>query len=278
VSSPWWIYNVAWFGSLMPISGSVNRGSHLGNPAEMMQMLDAVTTGLTPYLYAWRMENTLLSVIRVVPAAACIALVVRAPALDAGGDARDEGARVLRTALLYAGVLCAWYLTQSRTSYFYARYLMPAALVGVAVAAGAIGAWCARGSRGIRVAAATLAVLAAAAAWVAPLATGRGEGSAMFRDQLALVREHVPPDARVGALQAGTLGYFRDGVVNLDGRVNPDVRPGASRLAYVYEVGIEWICDDRRYVSDGAGLGQLGPPWRLVDTARRFELWTRAPR
>ncbi len=41
-----------------------------------------------------------------------------------------------------------------------------------------------------------------------------------YLDQLALVQRYVPKDAEVGAAQSGTLGFFRDRVVNLDGKVN----------------------------------------------------------
>lgn len=45
------------------------------------------------------------------------------------------------------------------------------------------------------------------------------------------VKENVPEDTWIGAIQTGTLGYFHDRTINMDGKVNPEalaVRQGKS--------------------------------------------------
>jgi hypothetical protein len=62
-----------------------------------------------------------------------------------------------------------------------------------------------------------------------------------------LIRRNVPHGQAAGALQSGTLGYFRDHIVNLDGKVNRDIvrYPGqpATIPDYLREQGIMWYCD-----------------------------------
>jgi hypothetical protein len=71
------------------------------------------------------------------------------------------------------------------------------------------------------------------------------------------INRNIPPDALVGAWNAGIMGYYSDRqVVNLDGVVNPSafeaVRAGRL-MAYVREAGIEYVVD-----SDQALRGEYG--------------------
>jgi hypothetical protein len=97
---------------------------------------------------------------------------------------------------------------------------------------------------------------------------------------LALVEQFVPVGDRVGAGQSGTLGYFRDNVVNLDGKVNPAVLPyrraRPNRVAdYIAQNGLRWICDwpgeVERYL--GADPDQRG--WTRIAAAGAFVLYRR---
>ena len=61
------------------------------------------------------------------------------------------------------------------------------------------------------------------------------------------VEAHVPPQTWVGAPQTGTLGFFHDRTINLDGKVNPDAL--RARLAegdvisYILRSKIEFLAD-----------------------------------
>jgi hypothetical protein len=59
-------------------------------------------------------------------------------------------------------------------------------------------------------------------------------------------QRNVPDDVWVGAVQTGTLGFFHDRTINLDGKVNPDALK--ARLAhrtqeYVLESPIQYLAD-----------------------------------
>ena len=60
------------------------------------------------------------------------------------------------------------------------------------------------------------------------------------------VQQHLPPSSLVGAFQSGAIGYFNDNVINLDGKVNPDVVEVLAnhRLNdYVIDHGIDYVID-----------------------------------
>jgi hypothetical protein len=61
------------------------------------------------------------------------------------------------------------------------------------------------------------------------------------------VEANVPPQTWVGAIQTGTLGYFHDKTVNLDGKVNPDALQARLQeggvISYVVRSGITYLAD-----------------------------------
>ena len=61
------------------------------------------------------------------------------------------------------------------------------------------------------------------------------------------VDRNVPADAWVGAVQTGTLGYWHDLTINLDGKVNPEAlqarREAGHVLDYVVESEISYLAD-----------------------------------
>jgi hypothetical protein len=62
------------------------------------------------------------------------------------------------------------------------------------------------------------------------------------------VEKNVPPGTWVGAIQTGTLGFFYDRTVNLDGKVNPGalrakLDEGGSVIPYVVRSNIVYLAD-----------------------------------
>lgn len=60
------------------------------------------------------------------------------------------------------------------------------------------------------------------------------------------VEAHVPPSVWVGAPQSGTVGYFHDRTLNLDGKVNPsafEARRDGRLPQYIIDGPIEYIAD-----------------------------------
>ena len=79
----------------------------------------------------------------------------------------------------------------------------------------------------------------------------------------------------VTAYQSGTLGYFRERVVNCDGKVNYDVLEYRTRIAeYIDKIGANYWVDDR-FFAPGAP-GDIG--WSKVAQSGTFVLYERIDR
>jgi hypothetical protein len=82
---------------------------------------------------------------------------------------------------------------------------------------------------------------------------------------VAWVAEHVPEDAWVGAVQTGTVGYFHDRTINLDGKVNPE----ALAAVRAHRIPQYVLSKPIRYLADWEGLAS----WAELDGLKgRFDL------
>jgi len=80
------------------------------------------------------------------------------------------------------------------------------------------------------------------------LLRGHSRGSAIMHKQVVdWVAQHVPERDWVGAVQTGTLGYFHDRTINLDGKVNPYALRAKLQqgdvIDYVLQSPIVWLVD-----------------------------------
>jgi len=66
------------------------------------------------------------------------------------------------------------------------------------------------------------------------------------------VAENVSPDVWVGAVQTGTLGYWHDRTINLDGKVNPDALAALLEFGHAQAYAAEDT--EIEYLVDWAGL------------------------
>ncbi len=172
------------------------------------------------------------------------------------------------------GLVC-WYVGAFRASHFYTRYFSPLSLPCVVLL----------GSLALHVAAKRLGAITAMGglaalgflAIVAMLSTGRiGAENTMYTGQLALVRSVVPDGTLVAAGQSGTLGYFRDNVVNLDGKVNPGVLPYEGRKHdYLDERDIGWLCDWPEHIEAYLGPDPSARGWMAMAEHKGFHLYRR---
>jgi len=102
------------------------------------------------------------------------------------------------------------------------------------------------------------------------------KGNIMYTDQLPLVEKHVPAAECVAALQSGTLGYFRDCVVNLDGKVNPAALAHRGDIwPYLDERGVRWLCDWPPLFREYFGTRPDQQGWEAVETRNKFVLYRR---
>ena len=75
----------------------------------------------------------------------------------------------------------------------------------------------------------------------------------------------------MGAGQSGTIGYFRDNVVNLDGKVNIDAIIYRNNMQeYLRRQNIIWYCDwDSKYL----GVNPEMNGWFIVEKKGAFTLY-----
>jgi len=269
VSAPWWAYNILVFGSPMPISGTATQSWAIDG-FRFGWFLWGLAMGGFPWLFGGEAEGTLLNIIRLPLYARGLWLLWRVyrrlPA-----ETRDF-ALALGAAVILLGV---YYWLSSIAYWFYSRYLTPAALpvaLGLGLAAAEL-----------------LRRRPRALAWLAPLLlvpvitlaalawSGKGiYGTIMFWDQVLLVRDSVPASETVAAGQSGTLNFFRPHVVNMDGKVNPEVFAFRGHLwDYLAKRDIHWFVDWPNYVQRVLGDNPATHGWKLVGRRANFMLYHR---
>jgi hypothetical protein len=268
VSAPWWIYNVVGFGSLMPSSGAAQASSP--SISRVVPFVQALLQVAVPYIQVRHIQGWPQTLLQACVFAGVAWMFARRvwPQLKGGDTVRVGGTLALSTLLL--GV---YYLGFSRAAYFYGRYLTPFMLVTIPMAAVALS-----DVRRIRRLAQAAAVVALGAmttvsvvAWQIPAGVSRSE---FYNDQRQLIEAVVPATDAVCAFQSGTIGYFRDRVVNLDGKVNPEaLRRWKDIRVYAGERGIDWFCDSVGSFADPGG--SASGRWTVVATRGPFVLCRR---
>jgi hypothetical protein len=251
VGSPWLLYNLIAFGSLMPTSGIA-----LGANAPLGQNLAQIT----PHL----LEN--LSLVLAVPhfstsvgvggglgLALLAAMFYLTWYLARHGDHRF--ALFSGFAALYASGLLVYYGFFFGAPHFLGRYLFPLLPLFALIEARLLLPLLSRlvDKRLIR---SMLAFSALAAVLIViglhmRIYGNIGRGSARAHIQVVnWVRENASADSWVAAVQTGTLGFFHDRTINLDGKVNPEALKAKQRQAIP-----EYVADSEiRYLVDWQGL------------------------
>lgn len=288
VSSPWWLYNLLYFGSPLPTSGLAQQGWALDAP-RLESAEWALRLMAAPWIFLGAEESWLSGGARGVILLGLAALAWRGwrrgwfgRELAAAGGA--EAARLRRggefaLCLAAAMLLLVGYYTFGFTAYwFYYRYFAPVALFAFVIAPIALARLVAPAADARRrvAALAAIALLTAqglALPILARLGIGLG-GNTVYHDQVALAREHVPPGALVAGGQTGTLGFFRAGVVNLDGKVNRDALAHQDRMwEYLRARDVRWFVDWPYYVEKYLGQPPEKNGWKLVAERNYFYVY-----
>jgi hypothetical protein len=268
-ASPWLIYNSRTFGHIVPVSG---RAQNLN--AQLGENLVALPRALAEYAWLVTPLPAAFGERWSAALAACLAVIVIVAATFRKG--RDRGLRLQRwmtLLLVHTAFLAAYYGVFFGASYFLSRYLFPLSLLAVLLPT----IWVMSESRTRLLMASALTVLAAFSAW-------RFFVRASVHDHgqvVEWVATHVTPDTWVGAPQSGTLGYFHDRTINLDGKVNPlalQARRQNRLFHYIVEdTPIEYIADWyglSRWVDRVDTVQEEGDPDLLK---QRFEVFVRDP-
>jgi len=256
LTAPWMVSNYLRFGSIVPVSGSAQSleaplGSNLIIlPAKMAEHLSLVAA--IPQAFESQPAVAL----------ACTALLAAA-ALLAARVYRTAGT-VVRTALVAGGVhtalLATYYGVFFGAPHFLSRYTAPVSLLMAVFVVAVAAAGLPRLARPLPAPALAVAMVLAIGLGVR---TYRNRHEHMHFQVVEWVAAHTRADTWVGAVQTGTLGFFHDRTINLDGKTNPralEARKHQGMRRYILESPIEYIVDWAG-VADWQGF--LGPDFVL---------------
>jgi hypothetical protein len=241
IAAPWLAFNYVSFGSLMPISGQAEAlGAKLGENLP----------GLLPSL----LEYALLVIpiphqLESAPWVSAVSVAVLgglALLLRVSGPTTPRSQSALRLGLSFAALLCLFYGLFFGAGHFLSRYLFALSpLYALLWGHGVHRALATLRKSGLRPAALPIAIALALMLVVHLRAYRRGDQHQHFQ-VVAWVEQNVPQQAWVGAIQTGTLGFFHDRTINLDGKVNPYALEARRRGAipeYVASSEIEYLVD-----------------------------------
>jgi hypothetical protein len=264
VASPWLISNQLRFGGIVPVSGQ-SEALEAKFAENLWMVPNAVFEYATLYLPVPRaLEESPWAI--AVGVAACVVVAGLAGRVIRTGTPAARA--VASLAAMYGVCLLLFYGLSFGAGYFFSRYVFPlspffALLFGAVLRR----AWEVAAARGWSwgPAAAALALCLLALGLDARLY--RNGESHMHFQVVDWVGEHIPADAWVAAPQSGTLGFFHDRTINLDGKVNPAalaVRRADGEVArYVLEQS------EIEYLADWEGLASWAKQPRI---AAQFEL------
>jgi hypothetical protein len=284
---PWLLYGLWLDGHLVPSGG---RAEALGSPdvhhntAATIRALGGwvLAPGLRPSLHPGHSIATAIAVVGILVLLAAIALVAR----RAGGLRLGIGTVAL---WIYVAFLIGYYTLVHGAWWFQDRYLSAMLILAVPWLATAMEALLSRRvlpALAIVVAALNLTLFAVLLdaprtppAWADPGAN-TGTHPNLNWDQTTWALQHVRSECRIGAIETGTMIYFRPNTLNLDGKVNRaalDARVADQLPAYVDEARIDVLVD----IESGIAVATHGrdaewaPPRRLDE---RFWVTTRRGR
>jgi hypothetical protein len=269
VAAPWLLNNLIGFGSIMPSSGSAQSlTAQIGGNAFLLP--SKLFEFLFPMLPIPRwLERQDLSIAIFAGVAAVIVLLFLYRVIRSGSPVVRA---VIAAYLLHGIALVVYYGVFFGAPHFLSRYLAPLAplliLASVTVAVD-LGRWLmpkratalvlTYGLGGIALSGALLVRL------LLPGAPNQGH-----EQVVAWVAENVPEETWVGAVQTGTLGYWHDRTINLDGKVNPEALAARRSEGHVLNYVVASEID---YIIDWAGVGDwVTRPEAEGGFAEAFEL------
>ncbi|MBY8978154.1 hypothetical protein KHP62_20255 [Rhodobacteraceae bacterium NNCM2] len=261
-AAPWLINNYLLFGSIMPISGyAQSMTAQFGSNADMAPIRFFET--MFPMLpVPKRVELMLLPGILAGAATLAILGLFLWRAIRRGGTFRP----VLIAYGAYGVVLVTYYALFFGAQHFLSRYFAPVAplLITALVSVGLDLADRLGRERGRAVLGGIgMVSLALSIALLARFALPGAKPHGHFQ-VVEWLDENVGDETWVGAVQTGTIGYWHDRTINLDGKVNPEALRARMTegdvLAYVIDSRIDvladWVGITRWAANEKAGFNE----------------------
>jgi len=243
VALPWLIYNHLNFGHIMPISGQAQSLT-----ASFGQNLLALPSVLVEYFLVFlpipnSIQNKLPIVI--VCLVFLVGIVVMLSRLWSQLQKTEERRLFVLVSLYLLGFM-GFYGLYFGASYFIARYFFPLSpFLALLWAAVVVWAWQRVPWQQVRYGFAVLFLMVMIGLSVRSYLKGNQH---LHFQVVEWVQQHVAKDVWVGAIQTGTLGYFHDRTINLDGKVNPEALEARNKnkngvIPYVIEGQIDYLAD-----------------------------------
>jgi hypothetical protein len=236
MAAPWLVSNALRFGSVVPISGKAEAADRIGGnlvtlPAKLAEYLTVV--GAIPNPMEPRGAVRLL----------CSALVIVAVGIAVVAFRR--GSKQVRAGvllgLLHAALFATYYGAFFGAGHFLSRYTAPISILCAFLTVSVV-------MTRVPPAVARIAFPAVLGllALVLDLRVYRKSHEQMHFQVVTWVESNVPPESWVGAVQSGTVGFFHDRTINLDGKTNPEAlkaRFEDRMRAYILASPIQYLAD-----------------------------------
>lgn len=275
VAAPWLINNYILFGSVVPISGiSESRGAGFG---QNLLGIPATLFGST-FIFA-PVPGSLQHMAPVILMAAISVPLSLLGFWFFAAKLTLAARRFFLGSLIFASGISLYYGLFFGAAHFLARYISP--LSPFLWFATSATAFCLlslffRSFAGFQRAAFGVVLVltfGAAAFAVSDFARGYSKGtSQMHRQVVKWVRDNVPESQWVGAPQTGTLGFFHDRTLNLDGKVNPAALRALLDKGHVLEYARNSKID---YIADWYGMADWVKMKSDPQFAEEFEVVVR---
>lgn len=269
VSSPWWMYNMEVFGSVMPTSGIAEQKIGISFQ-RMVDALSALIQNLVPYLHAGRYDNVLFASLRMVLLLLGLAIVTKHRQ-----EELVKNSNFFIPLIAAIAALAVWYSTTSYATYFYGRYLLPITLLSVFLTLKILSNMNSAILKSVLLAAAAMPLLAfLIIAYTAQSYTSLEEFYRATNPMYRLVQKEVPSGEMIGSGQSGFLGFMRKDIVNLDGKVNAEVLAYKDSIwKYLDAREIQWFCDDSVSMDRYAFYTPRKYGWELHSAEGHFYLY-----
>ena len=99
-------------------------------------------------------------------------------------------------------------------------------------------------------------------------------GSTYYNHQLKLLEKHNEINSPVASAQTGTIGYFYENVLNLDGKTNYEAIIYKDDMVNYLDIKkIKWFCDWKEFAVKYLGENYAKNGWVLKDSLGRFYLY-----
>lgn len=241
ITSPWLLNNKLRFGSFTPISGLSQKleAGFAENLIGLSPTLVEFAVLVLPIPKSWEGKSTVQAVCSVI----FLAWLVSQLALSRHADLRQRF--VMAIAATFVSAFVIYYGCFFGAPYFLSRYLSPGSIF-FCISSSILLLWLLEKTRTPK----AMRVCKLVGTFVfCGILLGRlyQNGSQhMHWHVVKWTEENVSEETWIGAIQTGTLGYFHDRTINLDGKVNPfayEARTQDGIPAYIADSEIEYLID-----------------------------------